>query len=113
VEFHPTWFIVIGLGFDIVGAFLIIGPIRQRRRLGKMLYKTLKEITDSLDKREKGKDEISLLSNKEEIDKLVSHDYDRQISELEDYSKLLIGVGFLVLGFSLQIIGNWFLNSPI
>jgi len=105
--------VVIGLGLDILGALMILGPIRQRRRLGKRIYKTLKEITDSLDKREKGEDEISPLSNKEKIDELFSNDYDRQISELEDYPKLLTGVGLLVFGFILQIIGNWILNPPV
>jgi len=105
--------IVIGLGFDILGAVLIIGPIRQRRRMTKMLFKSFREIVDGLDKRNEGsEDEISPLSNKEEIDRLVTSNYERQISELEEYPKLLTGIGFLVFGFILQIIGNWILNPP-
>jgi len=34
MEIH-IFFIVIGLGLDVIGALLIIGPVRNRRRLGE------------------------------------------------------------------------------
>ena len=105
--------IIIGLVFDIVGVLLIIGPIRYTKQLIKTLFESFKEITDDIKKSKKDKYEISSLSNKEEIDRLVRYNRDRQISELNAYPKLMIGIGFLVLGFFLQILGNWILNPPI
>ena len=108
MEVNPVWIIIIGLVIDIVGVLLIIGPIRQTRQLAKTLIDKVKEINEDIKKRRERKDEISPLSNREEIDRLTQYVYDKIISELAAYKKVMIGVGLLVLGFILQIIGNYY-----
>jgi len=108
MEINPAWIIIVGLGIDIVGVLLIIGPIRQTRQLSKTLFEKIKEIDEDIKKRREGKDEISPLSNRKEIDRLTHYVYDKIISELAAYKKVMIGVGLLVLGFILQIIGNYY-----
>lgn len=89
MEFHPTWLIVIGLGFDIVGAFLIVLPIVGR-------FVKIKD--DQMGAPESGY-----------VDKNTSEpNY-----ELKGSIKAKAGIALLVMGFVLQIIGNWFLNPPM
>lgn len=110
---EATWVIVIGLIFDIAGALLIVNPIRHSMQLLKTTLTKYKNIVDDLNKPKNERYEITPLSNKEEIDRLTQDNYDRHLYELKNYKKLMIGVGFLVFGFILQIFGNWFLNPPI
>jgi len=111
---EATWIIIIGLGLDIVGALLIIGPLRHRKYLKKRLEEFLKEIFEALAKSKEGKtEEISPQSNKERIDRLTQAITDREIEELEGFRKFNWGIAILILGFILQIIGNWFQNPPI
>lgn len=83
---EPVWFIVIGLGFDIVGACLIISP---------WLY--FKRWTPDR----------------------VRHGHMDGISEVPESKKrnrerslMLWGFVFLIFGFILQIVGNWYQNPP-
>jgi len=109
---EATLVIVIGLVLDIIGALLIIGPIRNRRQLAKILFQTFTEISEDTDNRKKNKYEISPLNNKKDIDRLVQSNFNRQKNELENYPKMIYGIIFLVVGFILQIIGNLILNPP-
>jgi len=98
---------------DIAGALLIIGPLRHRKYLMKRLNETLLEIFETLEKSKEGKtEEISPQSNKERIDRLTQAIRDRQLEELRGFKKFSWGIAILILGFILQIIGNWFLNPP-
>jgi len=111
---EATWIIIIGLGLDIVGALLIIGPLRHRKYLMKRVSETFLEIFEALAKFKEGKkEEISPQSNKERIDRLTQAIRDKELEELQGYRKFNWGITILILGFILQIIGNWFLNPPI
>jgi len=82
-----TWLVITGLGFDIVGASLIIKPIlRWKRRW------TAGELADEMEPRGKW-------------DKLTK---ERRITNFMAW----IGLGFLITGFFLQIIGNWLQSLP-
>jgi len=110
---EATWIIIIGLGLDIVGALLIVGPLRHRKYLFKRLNEILKEIFEAIAKSKEGKiEEISPQSNRERIDQLAQAVNDRFIEELQGFKKFYWGIALLVLGFILQIIGNWFQNPP-
>lgn len=107
---EATWLIVIGLGLDIVGVLVIIGLLRRGRHILNRLVETLNDINDEM-KKSKGH-EISLETNREKIDRLTHIIYDRQIEELEEIKPMIIGIVLLISGFILQIIGNWFQNTP-
>ena len=110
---EATWIIILGLGLDIVGALLIIGPLRHRKYLIKRLDEIVKEIFEGIGKWKEGKiEEISLQSNKERIDRLTLAVNDRLLEELHGIKKFYWGITILILGFILQIIGNWFQNTP-
>jgi len=111
---EATWIIITGLGLDIIGALLIIGPLRQRKYMIKRLWKTFQEIFEAIGKSKEGKiEEISPQSNREKIDRIAENLSERQIEELKGYTKLSWGIAILILGFILQIIGNWFQNPPL
>jgi len=96
-----------------VGALLIIGPLRHRKYLIKRVSEFMKEIFEEIAKSKEGKiEKISPESNKERIDRLRQALSDRQIEELEGFKKFSWGIAILILGFILQIIGNWFQNPP-
>ena len=108
-----TLVIIIGLGLDIVGALFIIGPLRHRKHLRKRAYQIFKEIFEEIAKlKEEKMEEISAQSNKERIDRLTQGLWDRELAEFEGYNKINLGIATLILGFILQIIGNWFQNTP-
>ena len=110
---EATWIIIIGLGLDIVGALLIIGPLRHRKYLIKRVKEILTEIFEGIEKLKDGKtEEMTPQSNKERIDRLTQTVYDGQLKELEGFKKFNWGIAILILGFILQIIGNWFQNPP-
>ena len=111
---EATWIIIIGLGLDIVGALLIVGPLRHRKAVMKRLKEAVEEILKAFVKAKEGKiEEISPQANKEKIDRLTQTIYDREIEELKGFRKFSWGIAILILGFILQIIGNWFQNPPI
>jgi len=111
---EATWIIIIGLGLDIIGALLIVGPLRHRKYALKRLREFLIDLYGEWDKRNKGKiEEPTPQSNKEKIEKLEQSLTDRQLEELEAYTKLRLGIAILIIGFILQIIGNWFQNPPL
>ena len=111
---EATWIIIIGLGLDIVGALLIVGPLRHRKAVMKRLKETVEEIFEAVAKSKKGiTEEISPQSNREKIDRLSRSLIDREIEELEGFKKFYWGIAILILGFILQIIGNWIQNPPI
>jgi len=111
---EATWIIILGLGLDIIGALLIIGPLRHKKYLIKRVGETVKQIFEELEKIKVGKkEEISPQSNKERIDQLAEAINDRQLEEMEGFKKIYWGIMILVLGFILQIIGNWFQNPPL
>jgi len=110
---EATLIIIIGLGLDIVGALLIIGPLRHRKYLIKRVTEFLKELFEGIAKAKEGKiEDVSPESNKERIDKLTQVLNDRQIEELEGFRKFTWGITILILGFILQIIGNLIQNPP-
>lgn len=82
-----TWIIVIGLGFDILGAFLIISPwlYFQKWNYEKIL------------------DEVN-------SEKRITPEVIRKRNRQQKF--MLIGFGLLILGFILQIMGNWSQNPP-
>ena len=106
-----TLIIIIGLGMDIFGAILVIGPIRNGRNMAKRLLEFFKETDEYLKDRKEGKpEEITPQTNKVRIDKLTNKINDQLLEELKGYKPLLIGIGLLVFGFILQIIGNLIQN---
>ncbi len=110
---EATWIIILGLGLDIIGALLIIGPLRQRKYMIKRLMKTLQEIFEGIEKWKEGKTEMTTPeTNRERIDRIAVSLSERQLEELKGYKKLSWGIAILILGFILQIIGNWIQNSP-
>jgi len=111
---EAIWIIIIGLGLDIVGALLIVGPIRHSKNMFKRLAEVVKGIIENMQKTKEGKPEkITPETNKERIDQLAHSLNDRLIEELEGYKKFILGIAILVLGFILQIIGNWLQNPPL
>ena len=111
---EATWIIIIGLGLDIVGALLIVGPLRHKKYLFKRLNEVLKEIFGGIAKFKEGKiEEISPQSNKERIDQLTQIVNDGLLEELQGFRKFYWGIAILILGFILQIIGNWLQNPPL
>lgn len=111
---EATWIIILGLGLDIIGALLIIGPLRQRKYLRKRIIKTFQEIFGEIEKLQEGKTEMpSPETNKERIDRIAENLSEREIEEIKGYKKLSWGIAILILGFILQIIGNWFQNPPL
>ena len=111
---EATWIIIIGLGLDIVGALLIIGPLRHRKYLIKRVGEFIKELFEVIAKYKEGKtEEITPQSNRERIEQLAQALNDRQIEELEGYKKFNLGIAILILGFILQIIGNWIQKPPL
>ncbi len=89
---HPTWIIVIGLICDIFGAIFIISPL-----------------LNTLSKR-KTKDEKGNVIVNIELKQFVDFEPTK-----EWYKQTLAryGLGFLIVGFALQIIGNLLQNPPI
>ena len=86
---EATWIIIIGLGLDIVGALLIVGPLRHRKAVMKRLKETVEEIFKALAKSKKGiTEEISPQANKERIDRLSQSIIDREIEELKGFKKM-------------------------
>lgn len=113
MEIHPTWIIILGLGLDILGAVLIVGPIRNSKNMSKRVRGFLKKIFEDIQKAKEGKlEQITPETNREIIDRLAHSDDERLIEELEGYKKFIWGIAFLVIGFILQIIGNWWQNPP-
>ena len=90
MEIHPTWFIVVGLGFDIVGAALIISPI-----LNYVIRKKTSEMEHE--------------SYYYEPKQFVTDDFKK-----EWYKQLWARMGIVLLGFGffLQMVGNWIQNPP-
>ena len=111
---EATWIIILGLGLDIVGAILIVGPIRHSKNMFKRLGEVVKKIIEDMQKTKEGKpEEITPETNREKIDQLAHSLNDRLIEELEGYKKFILGIIILVIGFILQIIGNWLQNPPL
>jgi len=113
MEIHPTWIIILGLGLDILGAVLIVGPMRHRKNMSKRVIEFLKKIFEDIQKAKEGKsEEVTPETNREIIDRLAHSDEGRLMEELEGYKKFIWGIAFLVIGFILQIIGNLWQNPP-
>lgn len=83
----PTWIIIIGLGFDIVGAIFIISPLLT---LVKRTWGNLNPEKESL-----------------RDDMLGQFWGDKRIQRLA-----WIGIVLLSMGFGLQMVGNYFQNPP-
>lgn len=88
---EATLLIVIGLVFDIIGAFLIIKPLLYiyTNHWGKK------------DPREDRGGELGML----DLNQKAEDD-----EQAQKFSR--IGLALLVIGFILQIIGNWLQNPP-
>ena len=79
-----TWFVIFGLGFDIVGAVLILKPLLFRSAL--------------------------LKRNPQEVIMVVmmkNHNVDEWVNNAR---LSWAGLIFLLFGFALQMIGNWYQN---
>ena len=72
----------------------------------------LKDIFSDIDKPKESK-EITPITNRIEIDRLTRIAYERQLEELGELKPMFIGAFLLMLGFILQIIGNWLQNPPL
>ncbi len=90
---EATWLIVFGLVIDIIGAYLVLRPLLY---LYKRYWGDKKPDLDSK--------ELRMFSSP---DKEIVKDQDTNQSEAR------IGFVLLVIGFVMQIIGNWILNPPI
>lgn len=113
MEIHPTWIIILGLGLDILGAVLIVGPIRNSKNMSKHVREFSKELFEVFQKAKEGSpEEITPETNRKRIDQLAHGVNERLLEELKGYTKLILGIVFLVIGFILQIIGNWWQNPP-
>lgn len=89
---EATWLMIIGLGFDILGAVLIVSPLLNFIKKGK------------------GKDmgqDVTWFEPKE----LVKESAFR--SEWIAQKRARIGLGCLGFGFFLQMVGNWLQNPPL
>ena len=84
---EPTWVIIIGLGFDIVGAIFIVFPLLT---LVKRTY------GDMNPEKERLRDDM-----------LGAFWDDKKIQRLA-----WIGIVLLSMGFSIQIVGNYYQNPP-
>jgi len=84
----PTWIIIIGLGFDIIGAIFIVVPLLNlvNRTWGRLNPE--KELLDN--------DMKGMFRDDKRIQKLA-----------------WIGIVLLSVGFFLQGVGNWLQNPPI
>jgi len=85
---EATWLIVIGLGFDIIGAIFIVGPLLNlvNRTWGRM----------NPEKELLGNDMKGMFRDDKRIQKLA-----------------WIGIILLSIGFAMQILGNWLQNPPL
>jgi len=65
---EATWIIIAGLVLDIIGAVLIVGPLRHRKYALKRLNEFLIDLYGEWDKRNKGKiEEATPQNNKENL----------------------------------------------
>jgi len=87
-----TWIVIIGLVFDVFGAFLIVSPLMNYMR--KRVFKD-----------EKGHKIIDY-----EPKQFVTEDPKK---EYLIQTKVRIGFILLAVGFILQIFGNWVQNPPL
>ena len=86
----PTWVIITGLGFDIAGAIFIVSP----------LLNYIRRIKDT---------EMGVKTSAYGPKKLGEYAYKK---EWYIQRRVRIGLGLLIIGFSLQIVGNYFQNPP-
>jgi len=111
---EATLIIIIGLIMDIIGALLIVGPMRHRKYMFKRFGKALEDIFEHIGRIKDGKEEeISPETNKARIDDIVFGLNERLVEEITDYKKFNLGIAILIIGFILQIIGNWVLNPLV
>ncbi len=121
--------IIIGLGFDVVGVLMILSPVWNLVKKTKKKWKLLEdEIWEKMSKLNEERF-MGVDSMKPSLrDVLIDREDDKLFDSLKDvrekkideifFSKgeqttTRIGIGFLIFGFVLQIIGNWFLNPPL
>jgi len=91
MEFHPTLFVIIGLGCDIVGAVLIVSSLL------------------NFVKRGRGKD-MGQDTEWFEPNPLVKDTPYK--SQWIEQKRARWGLGFLAFGFFLQMVGNWLQSPP-
>jgi len=107
--------IIIGLGLDVIGALMIIGPIREYKKIksnyedeGKRLDEDVTELTSGKfdpTSPEQNYDRIELIE-----EKLRDMDWDKE----HEYPQIYSGVILLVIGFILQAVGaGWQLINSI
>ena len=89
---EATWLIIIGLGIDIIGAYFVLRPL---------LY---------LYKRYWGNEKPDLKSK--ELNMFSGDDSEIVKEQIVNQSEVRIGFTLLVIGFVMQMIGNWILNPP-
>lgn len=96
---EATWLIIIGLGFDILGAIFIIRPLLDK--VSKPPNEKENQNEEEYDEDDKKKDETLYLT----MNPFSHYRRNRQLA--------WIGLILLCIGFSLQIIGNWIQNPPL
>jgi len=106
-----TLITTVGLCLDIIGALILVGIIRHSRYTINRFIRTVQNIINEL-KNSSHYEDATPETNRQKIDKLQTDFYERQMEEVKELSKLGFGIMFLVLGFILQIIGNWLQNPP-
>ncbi len=92
----PTWIIIIGLGFDIAGAILIIKPLLER-------FSTMPGVKE---------DENKEASLKDHNGKPLYFSLNPFSHYARNRQLAWAGLILLCFGFVLQIIGNYYQNPP-
>jgi len=116
-----TLYIIVGLGFDIVGVFVILNPLLEylnskidsfSKNIAKDVLSLFTMMTEQFTNK-KSEDVLERLDQIEKriksIEKEIEDNYSKNI---KTHKRVLIGTSFLILGFILQIIGNWYQNPP-
>ena len=88
---ETTWLIIIGLFFDIAGAYLIVSPLLNYVR--KIKGKEFGQKVDYYEEKEFVRPNPA--------------------KEFRIQTRVRIGLALLAFGFFLQIVGNWYQNQPV
>ena len=87
MDIHPTWIIITGLALDIIGAVFIVGPLLT------LVKRTWGDINPEKEKVKS--DMLGMFWDDQRIQKFA-----------------WIGIVLLSVGFTMQIIGNYYQDPP-
>ena len=103
-----TLWIIIGLGIQLFGALIIVNPVyfwKKRKEFQKMLKKYLEDMQER-----RKKPQAEIYSQIEELGKRIKDEQEKfiisQFMEVLQPNRIILGIGFLVIGFILQIIAE-------